>query len=97
MGKSAYIPHEVSLHGLLVKVQDEIDSQEEWGDVDRIFVTSTGKSDEDIMHTFIVTYGDDDDGEQYAFIRDDNSTPINVYAEIEDGTYGELQGWRIYQ
>ena len=47
-----------------------------------------------------LTYGSDEDG-AYAVIgfvlrpRKGITLP-NVYAEIEDGTYGELQGFRVY-
>ena len=41
-----------------------------------------------------VTYGVDEDGESYATIG--FVLPEGVYAEIEDGTYGNLTGLRIY-
>lgn len=40
-----------------------------------------------------VHYGEDENG-TYAIVG--FSTNKDVYAEIEDGTYGTLQGWRIY-
>ncbi len=40
-----------------------------------------------------VHYGKDETG-TYAVIG--FSTIKNVYAETEDGTYGVLQGWRVY-
>lgn len=40
------------------------------------------------------TYDTDEDGRQYVVIS--FNMPNDVYAEIEDGTYGSLQGWRIY-
>ncbi len=41
-----------------------------------------------------VTYGVDEDGESYATIG--FVLPEGVFAEIEDGTYGNLTGLRIY-
>lgn len=41
-----------------------------------------------------VTYGTDEDDNEYALIH--VSFPVGVHAEIEDGTYGELQGIRVY-
>jgi len=46
------------------------------------------------LGTHGVTYDVDDDGEPYARIG--FGLPEGVYAEIEDGTYGELQALRIY-
>ena len=37
----------------------------------------------------------DEDGDEYVTIG--FNLPKGVYAEIEDGTYGELQGFRIYR
>lgn len=40
------------------------------------------------------TYGVDEDGCKYVTIG--YNMPEHIFAEIEDGTYGNLQGWRIY-
>lgn len=42
-----------------------------------------------------VHYGTDEDGDDYAIVGF-NIFHKNIYAEIEDGTYGQLQGFRIY-
>ena len=41
-----------------------------------------------------VMYGTDEDDNTYATVG--FILPNGVYAEIEDGTFGELQGFRIY-
>ena len=38
---------------------------------------------------------DEDTGEEYALAA--FTLPYDVYVEIEDSTYGELQGFRIYR
>lgn len=40
-----------------------------------------------------VTYGSDDQGE---FATIGMTLPEGVFAEIEDGTFGQLQGYRVY-
>lgn len=42
-----------------------------------------------------VAYGTDEDGDDYAIVGF-NVNGKNIYAEIEDGTFGSLQGFRIY-
>lgn len=37
-----------------------------------------------------------EEGEGTFYVVSYPSLPTDCYAEIEDGTYGELQGWRIY-
>lgn len=39
-------------------------------------------------------YGEDEDGKKFVTVG--FNMPPDVWAELEDGTYGELQGWRIY-
>ena len=48
---------------------------------------------EDRFGTHGVTYGTDDTGE---YVVVGFQFPAGIYAEIEDGTYGTLQGLRIY-
>lgn len=62
-----------------------------WGERD-IIMTDLG--------THTIGYGIDEDCDEYAVVSFmlGGSTPIPaVYAEIEDGTYGILQGFRIYK
>lgn len=42
-----------------------------------------------------VTYSIDEDGDEYATIG--YNLPEGVMAEVEDGTYGSLQGFRVYR
>lgn len=46
-----------------------------------------------LMGTHGVTYGVDEHGE-YATIG--FNLPAGIFAEIEDGTFGQLQGFRVY-
>jgi hypothetical protein len=39
-------------------------------------------------------YATDEDGDDYVTVG--YNMPKHVFAEIEDGTYGQLQGFRIY-
>lgn len=41
-----------------------------------------------------LTYGEDEEGE---YVVLGFALPEGWFAEIEDGTYGELQGFRIYR
>jgi hypothetical protein len=45
------------------------------------------------QHGYI--FGEDEQGDEYVTIG--FVLPEGVYAEIEDGTYGQLQGLRIYR
>lgn len=65
--------------------------ENEWGDVVRI---------ETPLGVHGVTYGTDECQEEYATVGMvlGGSTPgVDVYVEIEDGTYGVMQGFRIYR
>jgi len=44
--------------------------------------------------TYSCTYGRDEDDTVYVTVR--YQLPADLYAEIEDGTYGVLQGFRYY-
>lgn len=41
-----------------------------------------------------IHYGEDEDGDAFALVG--YSLPEAIYAEIDSGTYGTLQGFRVY-
>ena len=58
---------------------------------------------ENVVSEFETPYGEkfavsdaQEEGEGVYYLVSYPSLPTDVYVEIEDGTYGELQGWRIY-
>ena len=73
-----------TVHDMLVGMQFHLQNKP-WQSIGRF--TVGGES-------FGVMYDDDDEG-NYAVVASP-SLPTDVYAEIDDGTYGEQQGWRFY-
>ena len=80
------LQHHNTLHDMLVEIQYELQSRKP--NTISAFESSYGE---------MFTVSDvSEDGEGDFYVVSYPSLPTDVYAEIEDGTYGELQGWRVF-
>lgn len=80
-------PHD-TLHDMLVEMQYHL--QAHYPNIIKRFENPSGE------YFGVSDRETDPDTLQDYYIVGHTSLPTDVYAEIEDGTYGELQGWRIY-
>jgi hypothetical protein len=89
-----YVENKTTLHDQLAVIQNELQTRK-WGDIHKIILMDRNKRTSE-QFKWNVQYHEDENGDLYALLLEP-SLPTDIYVEIDDGTYGDFRGWRIYR